>query len=65
MSETMTSRQRILAAMRHEKVDRVPVSPFGFGHLDPEGEMVAELLEKTDPFVQRSSGRVAAVGARA
>ena len=52
----MTSRERILAAMRHEKVDRVPVSPFGFGHLAEDSEMVAELLEKTDPFVGAPSG---------
>jgi hypothetical protein len=58
----MTSRQRILAAMRHEKVDRVPVSPFGLGHLDPEGEAAAELIEKTDPFLGARSGDSALLG---
>ena len=27
----MTSRQRMLAAIRHEPVDRVPVAPWGLG----------------------------------
>lgn len=47
----MTSRERILAALRHQPPDRVPVSPFGLGHLDPEGAMAAELIQRTDPFL--------------
>jgi len=54
--DAMTSRQRILAAMNHQRVDRVPVSPWGLGHLDPEGEVAAELIEKTDPFIGCSAG---------
>ena len=47
----MTSRERILASLRHESVDRVPVSPFGLGHLDPESQAAAELIQRTDPFL--------------
>lgn len=52
----MTSRQRILAACRGERPDRVPVSPFGLGHLDPAGSMAAELIERTDPFLTAGLG---------
>ena len=52
----MTSRERMLAAIRHERPDRVPVSPFGLGHLDPEGDGAKELIEKTDPFISVGLG---------
>ncbi len=52
----MTSRERIIAAFRLEKPDRVPVSPFGLGHLDPEGPAARELIEKTDPFISAGLG---------
>lgn len=48
----MTSRERLLAAMRFEKVDRVPVAPFGMGKLPAGSDIMAELLEKTDPFIE-------------
>jgi uroporphyrinogen-III decarboxylase len=47
----MTSRQRILAAMRLETPDRVPVTPFGLGKLDPKGPVARELIQKTDPIL--------------
>ncbi len=47
----MTSRERILAAMRIEIPDRVPVTPFGLGHLDQRSAMAKELIEKTDPIL--------------
>jgi len=47
----MTSRQRILTAMRHEQPDRVPVSPFGLGHLPYESEVAKRLIALTDPFI--------------
>lgn len=47
----MTSRERLLAAMRFEKADRVPVAPFGLGTLAPDSAMAAELIEKTDPLI--------------
>jgi len=47
----MNSRQRLLAAARHEKVDRVPVAPFGLGRLPPDGAVARELIRRTDPFL--------------
>ncbi len=47
----MTSRERILAAMRFEKTDRTPVSPWGFGHVDRNSLLGRELLAKTDMMV--------------
>jgi len=44
----MTSRERILAAMRFEKVDRVPVSPWGFAKIGLDSPLGEELLRKTD-----------------
>ncbi len=52
----MTSRQRLLAAARLERVDRVPVSPFGLGHLDKNGPAAKEIIEKTDPFLSVGIG---------
>lgn len=48
----MTSRERLLAAMRFEKTDRVPVAPFGLGRLDRNSEMARELIWRTDPFIE-------------
>jgi len=47
----MTSRERLLCAIAHERPDRVPVGPFGLGHLDHKGKVAAELIAKTDPFI--------------
>ncbi len=47
----MTSRERLLAAARHEKVDRVPVAPFGLGRLPSDGAVTRELISRTDPFL--------------
>ena len=52
----MTSRERILAAMRFEKVDRVPVSPWHFGKVDPDGPLGQDLLRKTDIIHDTGSG---------
>ncbi|MBC7327112.1 hypothetical protein H5T87_03230 [bacterium] len=52
----MTSRERILRAIRKEKVDRIPVSPWGLGRLDPNSEIAQELIKKTDIFVEAFSG---------
>ena len=52
----MTSRQRLLSAARCEPCDRVPVSPFGLGRLDPEGELAAELVQRCDPFLEVGLG---------
>lgn len=50
----MTSRERLLAAMRFDKVDRIPVAPFGLGTLAPNSPMAAELIARTDPFIEAS-----------
>ena len=52
----MTSRERLLMAMHCEQPDRVPVAPFGLGHLDPQGDTARELIAKTDPFIPVGSG---------
>ncbi|MFQ6079889.1 MAG: uroporphyrinogen decarboxylase family protein, partial [Thermodesulfobacteriota bacterium] len=52
----MTSRQRILTAIRLDRPDRVPVSPFGLGRLDPKGKPAKELIAKTDPFISLGLG---------
>ena len=52
-SRPMTSRERLFAAARCEPCDRVPVSPFGLGHLDPEGAATAELIRRCDCFLEQ------------
>jgi len=47
----MTSRERMLSAIRHQEPDRVPVSPFGLARLDPNGEAAQRLIALTEPFV--------------
>ena len=58
----MTSRERILAAMRLEAPDRVPVTPFGLGHLDARSVMAHELIAKTDPILTVGSDGDAFLG---
>lgn len=58
----MTSRERLLCAMAHERPDRVPVGPFGLGHLDHGGKMAAELIAKTDPIIPVGVGGNALMG---
>jgi hypothetical protein len=43
-------------AIRCEKPDRVPVSPFGLGKLDPNGSVADELIVRTDPFISVGIG---------
>ena len=47
----MTSRQRLLCALRRGTPDRVPVAPFGMGRSDPESELGQQLIECTDIFL--------------
>ena len=49
----MTSRERLLSAIRLEKPDRVPVSPLGLGR---SGNMADELLARTDPVITAGIG---------
>ncbi|MBD3184318.1 hypothetical protein GF312_18690 [Candidatus Poribacteria bacterium] len=58
----MTSRERLLCAIAHETPDRVPVGPFGLGHLGYNSEMATELIQKTDPFISGGVGGNALMG---
>lgn len=49
--DVFTSRERILRAIYHEPVDRVPVTPFGLGRLDLNDPFTQEFLVATDPFL--------------
>lgn len=44
----MTSRQRLETALRGGEPDRVPVSPFGWGHVDPDSDIGREMLRRLD-----------------
>ncbi len=56
MRPRMTSRQRMLAALCHEEPDRVPVAPWGLGRLAPDGAVAAELIARTDPWLEVGAG---------
>ncbi|MHB9038906.1 MAG: uroporphyrinogen decarboxylase family protein, partial [Armatimonadota bacterium] len=58
----MTSRARILEAIRGGSPDRVPVSPFTLGALDYSSAMAQELIAKTDPFLRTTGGMDPFVG---
>jgi len=58
----MTSRERLLCAIAHEKPDRVPVGPFGLGHLNSNSDIAKELIAKTDPFIGGGVGGNALMG---
>ncbi|MCC7262477.1 MAG: hypothetical protein IT369_08150 [Candidatus Latescibacteria bacterium] len=58
----MTSRQRILAAMRRERPDRVPVSPFTLGKLDLDDAFTWEFIRCTDPILSVGGGGQAFLG---
>jgi len=51
MGKGMTSRERLLAAMRNEEVDHVPCGPFGLARLDIDSDLAQELIRKTDIFL--------------
>ncbi len=52
----MTSRERLLTAIRHEKPDRVPVSPFGLGRVAPDSDMGRRLVTECDCFIEIGLG---------
>jgi hypothetical protein len=56
MVARMTSRQRMLAALRHEMVDRVPVAPWGLGRIPPQSVLGRELVARTDPWLEVGLG---------
>lgn len=50
----MTSRERMIAAMRNEDADHLPCGPFGIARLDINSSLVQELIRETDIFLQTS-----------
>ncbi len=52
----MTSKERILKAIKKEKTDRLPVSPWGLGRVDPGSDIARELIMKTDILMEAPSG---------
>ncbi len=56
MVHTMTSRERMLAALRHEEPDRIPVAPWGLGRVGWETPLGAELVARTDPWLEVGMG---------
>ncbi len=52
----MKSRERLLKAIRKEKVDRIPVAPWGLGKLDPHSDVARQLITKTDILIEASPG---------
>ncbi len=47
----MTSRERLMTAFRIGTPDRVPVTPFGLGKLDPEGSAARDLIREADVII--------------
>ncbi|NUP98588.1 MAG: hypothetical protein HUU35_01905 [Armatimonadetes bacterium] len=60
----MTSRERLLTALRGGTPDRVPVSPFGWGHVDPDSEIGHEMLARLDMLICVGGGGDPFFGAR-
>ena len=56
MTAPMTSRERMLVAIHHEKPDRIPVSPWGLGWIGPDSALAAELIARTDPWLEIGLG---------
>ena len=52
----MTSRERLLCALRRGTPDRVPVAPFGMGSIAPDSELGQELIERTDILYSVGAG---------
>ncbi len=47
----MTSKERLLCAMRGGTPDRVPVAPFTMGHIDPDSAIGKDLIAGTDILI--------------
>ena len=58
----MTSRERMLCAVRGEEPDRVPVSPWGFGHIGRDGELGRALVAGCDMWIGGPGGGFAFAG---
>ena len=61
----MTSRERMLAAMRNQPVDRLPCGPFGIGGLTFDDPLAQELILKTDCFLKTRAAGNPVLGGRA
>ena len=58
----MTSRERLLCAMRGGTPDRVPVAPFGMWRVSPDSAIGQELIRATDILVDVGGGGDAFLG---
>lgn len=56
MPGRMTSRQRMLAAIRHEPVDRVPVAPWHLGRIAWDSPLGREMVARCDPWLEAGLG---------
>jgi len=52
----MTSRERMLVAIHHQQPDRVPVALWGLGRLERGSALAAELIARTDPWLEIGLG---------
>lgn len=52
----MTSRERLLCALRCGTPDRVPAGSFTLGHLDPDSEFGREFIRRTDSIHSPDAG---------
>lgn len=50
----MTSRERILCAIELGTPDRVPVTPWGLGHIAEDSELGRRIIRECDPFIEAS-----------
>ena len=64
MAGTMSSRERMLCAIRGERPDRVPVAPWGFGHVDPDSDVGRELVHRCDLWIPGGGGGSSVTGYR-
>ena len=52
----MTSRERLLAAIKCDTPDRVPVGPWGVSRLDWNAPLTKEFIRTVDPFIETGCG---------
>jgi len=60
----LTSRERMVKAIKGERPDRLPVSPWGFGVVDPESDLGRELVAACDMWLPAGGGGFSFFGAR-
>lgn len=52
----MTSHERLETALRGGTPDRVPVTPFSWGKIDPDSELGREMLDRLDMIINVGGG---------